>query len=36
VFKKDASHGLSYEKLEYRMDRLHPRLPNTTVYGKNC
>lgn len=29
AFKKDASHGLSYEKMMYRIDKLHPRVTDT-------
>ena len=34
VFAKDASHGLSYEKLIYNIDKTHPRLINKTQDGK--
>jgi hypothetical protein len=26
VFEKDASHGLSYEKLVYNLNKVHPRV----------
>ena len=26
VFAKDASHDLSYEKLAYNLDKIHPRI----------
>lgn len=26
IFRKDASHGLSYEKMVYNVDKTHPRV----------
>jgi len=35
VFAKDADHGLSHEKLEYNLNKIHPRImtrdPKSTI-----